>query len=422
MDWIGKKCLNFLFCTADKFPPFRVDVAVLFGEVLSGRGHKIDWIMQSEGRCEKSYHVVWSGGNAWIGRTDLGETRLKRMRKHLFNILHSLRMFSLAYRNSYDFIQVKDQFISGILGLIAARLNDIPFYFWLSYPFPEAALYGARQGTARYQYFYWIKGVVFKVLLYRLILPYSDHVFVQSEQMKKDISEKGIPEEKMTIVPMGIDEKLFSERESAVQVDLNLGKDSIVYLGTLIRARRIDFLVRVLKIVRKTRPQARLILVGKGEDQEDIDILEREAERLGVREALVITGFMPQKQALEYVEAADVCVSPFYPTPILNSTSPTKVVEYMALGKPVVANDHPEQRVVIEESGGGICVPYDESAFANAVVSILGDREAALRMGELGKQYVFSYRSYKKIADIVENRYYEHIWKSSREVTNIPSA
>ena len=399
------KKFKFLFCTADRFPPFRVDVAVLFGEELAGRGHEIDWVLQSEGACDKSYQTVWSGGRAWVGKTDLGETRFRRLKKHLFNIIHSFRMFSLACRNHYDFIQVKDQFIAGVLGLLAARLNDIPFYFWLSYPFPEAALYGARIGTARYRYFYWIKGFVFKFLLYKLILPNCDHVFVQSEQMKEDVASHRIRREKITAVPMGVDGKIFSDDLCKQRVGLNLGKDAIVYLGTLIRARRIDFLVRVLSYVRKERPEAMLYLVGKGEDREDIDILEREAELLGLSEAIHITGFLPQKEALKYVKNASVCVSPFYPTPILNSTSPTKVVEYMALGRPVVANDHPEQKKVINESGGGICVPYDERSFAEGILKILSDQEAADKMGERGRQYVLSHRSYGRIADIVEDRY-----------------
>ncbi len=400
------KKFKFLFCTADRFPPFRVDVAVLFGEELVGRGHEIDWILQSEGPCMKSYQTVWSGGRAWVGKTDLGETRSHRLKKHLFNIIHSLRMFPLTCRNHYDFIQVKDQFIAGVLGLIVARLNDIPFYYWLSYPFPEAALYGARIGTARYRYFYWLKGFVFRFLLYRVILPNCNHVFVQSEQMKEDVASHCIHREKITAVPMGVDRNIFSDEQYGREAGLNLGNNAIVYLGTLIRARKIDFLIRVLGYVRKERSGAMLYLVGKGEDREDIAVLEREANRLGLAEAVRITGFLPQGEALKYVKYASVCVSPFYPTPILNSTSPTKVVEYMALGKPVVANDHPEQRKVINESGGGICVPYDERSFAEAILKILSDQESAKKMGESGRRYVLAHRSYERIADIVENRYY----------------
>jgi glycosyltransferase involved in cell wall biosynthesis len=115
-------------------------------------------------------------------------------------------------------------------------------------------------------------------------------------------------------------------------------------------------------------------------------------------------GQLPQSRALEYVREADVCVSPFYPTPVLRSASPTKLIEYMAMGKAVVANDHPEQRRVIEASGAGYCVPYEEKAFAAAVVALLQDPEAAMAMGQRGRRYAVEHRAYTVIADRVEER------------------
>jgi len=105
---------------------------------------------------------------------------------------------------------------------------------------------------------------------------------------------------------------------------------------------------------------------------------------------------------LQYVQDADVCVSPFYPTPVLNSTSPTKLVEYMAMGKAVVANTHPEQKLLIDQSGCGYCVPYDEDAFADAIVKLLRAPEMARAMGERGRRYVIEHRSYGVIANNVE--------------------
>jgi len=149
-------------------------------------------------------------------------------------------------------------------------------------------------------------------------------------------------------------------------------------------------------------PEALLYLVGKGDDPTDEQQLVAEAKRLNVLDAVVFVGQLPREQALRYVRDADVCILPFYPTPILNSTSPTKLVEYMAMGKAVVANDHPEQRLVIEESGAGYCVPYEEDAFARAVVALLRSPDTARRMGEQGRKYVVAHRTYPVIADVVE--------------------
>ena len=79
--------------------------------------------------------------------------------------------------------------------------------------------------------------------------------------------------------------------------------------------------------------------------------------------------------------------------------------EYMAIGKPVVANDHPEQKLVLSESHGGICVPYDEFEFSSAIITLLNDPALAREMGISGRNYVLENRVYSKIADNVEKQY-----------------
>ena len=119
---------------------------------------------------------------------------------------------------------------------------------------------------------------------------------------------------------------------------------------------------------------------------------------------MTITGFLPQEKAWQHVKEADVCVSPIYPAPILNCGSPTKLIEYMAMGKAVVANDHPEQRLVISESNAGICVPYDETAFAEGILYLLKNPDVAKQMGIRGRKYVEAKRNYERTADLVEKK------------------
>jgi len=85
--------------------------------------------------------------------------------------------------------------------------------------------------------------------------------------------------------------------------------------------------------------------------------------------------------------------------------SPTKLLEYMLFSRPVVANDQPDQRLVIEESGGGYCTPYDAAAFADAIVRLLEEPDRAREMGLRGFEYVRRRRSYRSIADAVESCY-----------------
>ena len=397
--------LRILIITDDRFPPFRVDLTELFDQEFSSRGHQISWLMQSEESCSKSYYTTWSNGEAWVGSTNNGYSALDRVSKNIRGFVNDLKLFSILRKKKYDCIQVKDKFVAALIAILAAKFNSLPFVYWLSYPFPEADLYAFKQGTKRYSYIYWIRGNLFKFLLYRVILQKAEHIFVQSEQMKKDVSQYGIPLKKLTAVPMGVSMELLQHYNMNNISKKNYKEKWVVYIGILIRERRLDFLVRTFKRVVQKVENTKLYFVGDGVVPDDLKLLKDEVMRCGLGNLVVFTGFLPREQALSYVKDADVCVSPFYPTPILNSTSPTKLIEYLALGKAAVVNDHPEQRHVIEESGGGICVPYDEDAFANAIITLLTDQCKAEEMGKKGHAYVLRERIYGKIAEIVEKQY-----------------
>ncbi len=390
-----------LVISSDTYPPNRVDVAVLFGEELAGRGHRIDWLLQSEAPCERSYVTSWAGGRVWVGAADNRPALLSRLHKHFSGIWNDARVFVLL-KGAYDAVEVKDKFVGGVFALLAARLYGKRFVYWLSFPYPEFYLTKARDGMAPYPVLYRIRGMAFAFLLYRVLLPAADHVFVQSEQMRRDVSNKGISLSKLTAVPMGIKLDSATPASPAPRRRIPEGQRCFLYLGALGRERRIDFLLRILVEVRQEIPEAMLYLVGRGESPEDEEFLMQEARRLDVLPAVVFTGQLPRNEALQYVQDADVCVSPFYPTPILNSTSPTKLVEYMSMGKAVVANTHPEQKLLIEESGCGYCVPYEEKAFAEAISTLIRAPDLARAMGERGRRYVVEHRSYGTIASGVE--------------------
>jgi glycosyltransferase involved in cell wall biosynthesis len=395
-----------LVVSSDTFPPTRVDVAILFAVELAGRGHHIDWILQSEAPCKRAYVSNWGGGQTWVGATDPGHSLFHRLRKHALGIANDLRIFSRLRRERYDAIEIKDKFLAGIFAVIASRWYRVPFVYWLSYPYPEHYLECARDGTARYPLLYRLRGQSFKWLLYGWLLPAAKHVFVQSEEMRQDIAAQGIPLDKMTPIPMGVSAALTAfpdlSRERRL---LPNGIPCLLYLGTLDKVRRMDFLIRTFCLVIKAVPTARLYMVGKGVTSADETFLKNEAERLGLTSSVVFVGQLPQAEALRYVQEADVCASPIYPTPILRVGSPTKLVEYMAMAKAVVANDHPDQKRILEASGAGLCVPYEEQAFAAAVVQLLQDPVLARSMGERGRRWVLEHRAYRAIADAVENRY-----------------
>ncbi len=401
-----------LFISSDRFPPFRVDVTILFGEEIMQRGHTIDWLLQSEESCKQAYETNWAGGKAWVGKTDLGNTAFSRLKKHLLSITHDFRMFRLAKKNSYDFIQVKDKFISALLAIAAAKVGNAKFVYWLSYPFPEAAFYNASSGHSRYPLFDRLRGIIFKLLLYKVILPQATHIFVQSDQMRRDVAEAGIALRKISAVPMGV--AIDKVPLPCNKPEVPTQERKIVYLGDLSRNRKLDFLIRVFRQVHDNFPNAKLYLVGGSHDTSDLEKLRNYAEKLEISESVIFTGFLPITQGWQHAVEADVCVSPLHTTPIYRPASLTKLVEYMAMQRAVVANEHPDQGAVIEKSGGGICVPYDETNFSDAIIKLLRNPELAHQMGIKGRDYVKNHRSYKIIADRVEAVYLDLINKELR--------
>jgi glycosyltransferase involved in cell wall biosynthesis len=388
------KKVRIYYSIVDNFPPFRVDVAELFGRCLASMELDIEWYMARDkpGRCGLDF---FEGQKANLPTRLMGNGVLTKVVNKVFYWICDFRELFRCLFKPLDLIQVRDKYFAALLGLLIARMKGIKFVYWCSYPFPEHDLESVsiEKGIKRYLYF--LRGWFGKWALYRLVMQLSDHVFVQSEQMKRDIAAYGVPEEKMTAVPMGVPDKIFDTAQ-ARQCPIQPGQ--IVYIGTLAAVRRMQVLIEAFAEVHGRFPDARLVIVGEGDMPWERPSLEQHAQQLGLDQAIRFTGFLPIEQAWEIAAAAQCCVSPIYPTPVLNAGSPTKLVEYMALGRPVVCNDHPEQSEIIQESGAGLCVRWGAHAFAGAMIWMLEHPEEAEAMGAKGPAWVAGNRSYPHIA------------------------
>jgi glycosyltransferase involved in cell wall biosynthesis len=397
--------LRILFVTSDKFPPFRPAAKAIFAEGLAEAGHRIDWLLQAATPEIEHGDRPFKGGIAHVAPTNPGESRFARVKKYWLDLRNDLRVFGLLKKHRYSLVQIKDKYVGALLAITAAKLRGVPVFYWLAFPHGEASLYEAEKGVARYLVWYVLRGRFQRFVLYRLIMPACAHVFVQSEQMRLDVAKQGIPLAKMTAVPSSVNLDDMDAAATTEPEPAPVDGRQIVYLGTLMRMRQVDFLVRVLARVLGDVPDAHLVFVGRGESPEDEALLHAEAERLGVSRAMTITGWLPMPTAWARTRRAAVCVSPYFPTPTLQSTSPTKLVEYMALGLPVVANDHPEQSDVVRQSGAGVVCRWDEAEFADAIVRVLRDREAAEQMGRAGRRFVEQHRTHWAMVNLVATLY-----------------
>jgi len=404
-----------LYFVRESFPTFRADIDTLFGRELLGRGHRIDLVMQAGQESETLGARAWHGQTVWVGATDSGTGFLHRLRRHCLAVQHDFSSFRHARAENYQAVQVRDKFLIAAFAALVARRRGLRFFYWLSFPEAESQLQRVRARTARYPLLSYIRGVLFGWLLYRWILPRCDHAFVQSEQMLRDVASRGIDPAKLTPVPMGIAASEVRKQPADLTTPCGAawGESramTLAYLGALDAQRRLEVLIEMLALLRRQGLTARLLMIGGGgiDGVEDQARLEARAAELDIQAHVEITGFLPREAALARLQSADICLSPFFPTPVLRSTSPTKLIEYLALGLPVVANDHPEQRRVLRESRAGVCVPWGARYFARGVAWLATVSPAVrARMGERGRRWVLAHRTYGIIATGIESKYLE---------------
>jgi len=406
---VNKRAIRLLFATIEPCPTFRPDVAALFGKFLPRFGVCSDLV--AERAPGVPGEVRWGGGDVL-----LLSSRGPRPGKYAMNLLHYALTLFRADPAKYQAIQVRDMPLVALLGLVAARLKRLPFFYWMSFPSPEGQIQLARErglsaGLMRFLFPLLWRGWTYRFLLYRVVLPRADHVFVQSDRMREDLVAKGIARQKLTPVLMGVDlERSLPEAIVPAQDPRLEGKRVLAYLGTLARGRRIEVLFDMLKILRQQFPDVLLLLVGEAEDELQAHRLRKRAQEAGVADAVIWTGWLPIEQAWSYVRAAQVGLAPIPRGPLLDCGSPTKVVEYLALGVPVVANDNPDQERVLREGGGGLCVPLTAGDFARAVGHLLADEPLRRAMAASGQAHVRAARGYQTLAKAVADKYAELLW------------
>lgn len=389
--------MRLLFLTSEAFPTFRVDVTVLFGKYMPRHGVRTDLVaIRAAGYAGSN---EWGGGEAFICKGSVNPAA-----RHLLTLMHGLRQLFRADRETYDAIQVRDMPLLAVFGLLTARLKGLPFFYWMSYPMPEGHIIRARErglsaGWLRFLW-PWARGRLGHFLLYRLVLPMSTHTFVQSRSMQQAMTRYGVSAEQLTPVPMGVDMEAIAAMHIQPTDDLRLaGRRVLVYLGTLDRVRRIEHLFTMLRLVRQQVPDAMLVLVGDTEEAAHRRWLEEQAVVAGVAEHVLWTGWLPTTEAWRYVCAAQIGLSPIPRGVLLDCGSPTKVPEYLALGIPVVCNDNPDQRGLIEQAGSGRCVEYTPQAFAAAAIELLSERDCEKRRASArGRRCVAKWRSYDVIS------------------------
>jgi len=197
----------------------------------------------------------------------------------------------------------------------------------------------------------------------------------------------GVPEEKVQVIPNGVDPDPFDPAARGAEHRAAWGADDrfvVLYAGALGAANALDVVLDAAAELRGSG--ALFVLLGDGKER---PALQRRAAELGLDDDVRFVAARPKDEMPGLIAAADACVACLRDIPLFRTTYPNKVFDYMAGGRPVLLQIDGVIRQVVEEAGAGVFVPPgDARALAEAVRRMMAHPETARAMGRRGRDAV----------------------------------
>jgi len=275
-----------------------------------------------------------------------------------------------------DFIY--DRYITFNAGtILAGRVYRVPVFLEVNAPLAKERSVEPDERLAFRKLASWMES---------WICTNATQTIVVSTPLKQYLESIGVPRGKCIVMPNGVDPDRFSPRprNEALLDQLGIHKDDLVvgFTGILRPWHGLDLLVDAVANMVRRGSKVFLLIVGDGPYRCS---LENRVSELGVAGAVRITGRVAHEMVPEYVSLFDVAVSPratFY-------ASPMKVIEYMALGKPVVVPQTPNFLDIIDEGINGITFEDgNAAALEGALVALSDSPDNGKDLGLKGRQKV----------------------------------
>lgn len=230
-----------------------------------------------------------------------------------------------------------------------------------------------------------------------------DVIVVVSRPMADELAARGVDPGKILVNPNGVDPETYSPKAdgSGVRKKHGLeGKAVIGFIGTFGRWHGAEVLAeafgRLLEKFPGQRDKARLLMIGDGAT---MPLVKAALAKHGLSDLCVLTGAIPQAQGPAHLAACDILAAPHVPNP--DGTpffgSPTKLFEYMAMGKAIVASDLDQIGEVLKHDGTAWMVkPGDPESLALGLQRLLEDASLRTRLGESARKEAVAHYSWKE--------------------------
>lgn len=294
-----------------------------------------------------------------------------------FSPVWLIRIRQIITRQKLNCLIIRDLPLAPTAIAAAIKIN-IPIIFDMAENYP--AFLRVRYKRVWYFHVYpWLANRV-----ERIVLKYIDRVFVVARENYERIRRLGFCGENMSIVS---NTPYLSMTKKSTGVSFTLGNRFrshfvILYVGFFDSHRGIDVAIRSLPYVLKEIPNAMLVLVGVGSNE---NILKKLSVDLYLTKNILFEGFVENQCVSGYIEMAEICIIPHLKNEHIETTLPNKLFDYMAHGKCVLASSaKPLARVIREEKCGLIFNAGSSEDMAQCIIRLKDSRLRTL-LGKRGR-------------------------------------
>lgn len=229
-------------------------------------------------------------------------------------------------------------------------------------------------------------------------------VTVVEEAERHYVEDCGVPPERTRIVSNVVDLGRF-DPSGVEPVEHDEEDFRLTYVGGFAPHRGLETAIEAMQPLAERVRQARLVLVGSGDDAYEQRLRTLAADR-DVDDDVTFTGWVDYDAVPAQIAASDVCLVPHDVNPHTNTTVPHKLFQYMAMGKPVLVTDAvPLERIVSGTESGRVVPGGDARAMAEAAAELAENPERADQLGSNGRAAVRSRYNWQREREVLLRMY-----------------
>jgi glycosyltransferase involved in cell wall biosynthesis len=234
----------------------------------------------------------------------------------------------------------------------------------------------------------------------------ADRVFVITEALRREMAGRGVPEDRMVVLPNGVNADRFAPRQRDAELERELGvtgKTLIGYAGSLVDYEGVDLLLEAMAALRQRRDDFRLIVVGDGHYQKALEAL---ADRRRLGDVATFVGRVPHSEIGRYLSLFDIAPFPRLPLPVCEMISPIKPFESMAMGKAVIVSSVAALTEIVSDGRTGLVFAKgDVIDLTRTIERLLDSPELRTSLGTTARDWVRTERDWSSIVEVVETTY-----------------